>query len=67
MVVGGSSSTSTEILTNGSSAWKTVGSLQIYGRGVQVVNYDNMLLSFGNVPLIMLMLSFNELNHNRRN
>ena len=59
LVVGGfPTSTSTEILVGGESSWITISSYPISGGGVRVANYDNKLLSFGNITFILLSLFF---------
>ena len=55
-----------EILVSGESAWKNIGSAPNFGFGARIAKYDNKLLSFGNVTLNLLILSFNKLIYNRR-
>ena len=47
-----------EILVSGESSWITISSYPISGGGVRVANYDNKLLSFGNITFILLSLFF---------
>ena len=63
LVVGGYDTPSTEILVSGESYWKTVGSYPINVYGLRVTNFNNMLLSFGNVTLDLLILSFYNSNY----
>ena len=55
-----------EILVSGESARKNIGSAPNFGFGARIAKYDNKLLSFGNLTLNLLILSFNRLIYNRK-